>query len=892
MTTTTRQDRSHESVINDVLARILREGSGLDAVAETMHSGRRPDILVRMQARRIILETEFAPARTVEADALSRLGMEIDGRRVENVFAVTIPDSLRSVSQHCMYERLARATLQWREWRVDGTASLMLEGTVVELANAVRFATPPKSDLDEAVEILDKGVRMAGSRLYSAPGTLGRVAKIFDTEPGDETAHMAALVIVNAMIFQERLASGSVIYQPVSRAVEDGRFSKARLLQLWDHILGIDYRPIFGMARDLVGQLSEVEAASMLEECEKAVSAVLATGVVGRHDLSGRIFNQLISERKLLAAFYTSIPASTLLAGLALSAGRWEGVDWGNPEEIADLRVVDPACGTGTLLMAAYRQMVQNHQNADPLGSNEAILHNLLVEKVILGTDVVQSAIHLTAATLAAMSPSVEFKQMPLHALKYGMDASGEAHFGSLDWLKAPKAQSFFSATEEHMRATSSEEGIIQRPVADLVISNPPYTRSGNDGGKDPSALAGVFSIPAVDTDSLSSMVDYISKLLKGTPANKIAGHGSSFTVLADRLVRPDGRIALVLPVTALYGGSWRDVREMLAECFDIEFVVSSHDPDLLSMSYDTAIAEALLVARRLRDDERPSKRGRFVNLWRGAYVETDALALVRAIDAMSAVPLLRTDGPPVGGSPLFVGGDQWGEMIDGPVGKDSWKAARWKRALVGQFAAALERGEIWSEDGGQLVGRIFVTELQQVCNVGPQDRKIRGSRGVFDSYHGYNEYAQFPAMWSLDSRIHKALSAEPNAWLIPKPDFNHAEVWSQAGNLQITRDVRYSAQPVMATITSIRCLGVSQWHALNAYDENLIVGKRSVRPTVGSVAGRDDDTELPAPVGAAPVGGGTDEGDQRSSGVTGPSSTGGDHSGREHNRGTVVDEE
>ena len=213
---------------------------------------------------------------------------------------------------------------------------------------------------------------------------------------------------------------------------------------------------------------------------------------------------------------------------------------------------------------------------------------------MILGTDVVQSAIHLTAATLAAMSPSVEFNQMPLHALKYGMDASGEAHFGSLDWLKAPKAQSFFSATEEHMRATSSEEGIIQRPVADVVISNPPYTRSGNDGGKDPSALAGVFSIPAVDTDSLASMVDYISKLLKGTPANKIAGHGSSFTVLADRLVRPGGRIALVLPVTALYGGSWGEVRKMLAEYFDIEFVVSSHDPNLLSMSYDTGIAEAL----------------------------------------------------------------------------------------------------------------------------------------------------------------------------------------------------------------------------------------------------------------------------------------------------------
>ena len=56
-----------------------------------------------------------------------------------------------------------------------------------------------------------------------------------------------------------------------------------------------------------LAQLSEIEAASMLGECEKAVSAVLATGAVGRHDLAGRIFNRLISERKLLAAFYTSI---------------------------------------------------------------------------------------------------------------------------------------------------------------------------------------------------------------------------------------------------------------------------------------------------------------------------------------------------------------------------------------------------------------------------------------------------------------------------------------------------------------------------------------------------------------------------------------------------------
>ncbi len=73
---------------------------------------------------------------------------------------------------------------------------------------------------------------------------------------------------------------------------------------------------------------------------------------------------------------------------------------------------------------------------------------------------------------------------------------------------------------------------------------------------------------------------------------------------------------------------------------YEIEFMVSSHDLRLLSMSYDTAIAEALLVGRRLNDGEGPTGRGRFVNLWRTPYSETDALALVRALIATSSIPL------------------------------------------------------------------------------------------------------------------------------------------------------------------------------------------------------------------------------------------------------------
>ena len=798
----------------------------MSAVAETLHDGRRPDIIVRLSEGPVIIETELEPALTVEADALSRLGMEIDSRRVQNVFAVTVPERLRSTSQRRLYDRMAGATLVWQEWRIDGTSGPKLSGTAIELGNSVERTTPPGGDLDEAVDTLDDGVRRAGSRLYSSPGTMGRVSKIFGADPGDEAANMAALVIINAMVFQERLASNEVAFQPVSAAIRDGRLSRMTLLQLWEHILSIDYYPIFSMARDVVRELSEVEATEVLGECARTAATLLGMGAVGRHDLAGRIFNRLISERKLLAAFYTSIPASTLLAGLALSPDRWSHVDWSDSEAISKLRVVDPACGTGTLLMAAYRQIVQNHSVATPSDSDDPYLHRALVEKVITGADVVQAAIHLTAATLAAMSPSVRFEQMQLHTLRLGRDSSKKIWLGSLDWLEASETQSFFSTTEEQIGAASGIGGIVQRPMADLVISNPPFTRRGSDGGKE-EALSRVFSLPEGDVESQQAIAKRTSALLKGTPANQMAGHASSFSILADRMVIPGGRIALVLPVTALSGESWREVRQLLSSKYEIEFVVSSHDPNLRSMSYDTGIAEALLVARRLSDGEAPTGRGVFVNLWRAPYQETDALALVRTVSAAASRPVLRSDGPPVGGSPLMVGGEQWGEIVDGPVGEEPWTAARWRRALTSQFAAALERGELWNDDGTQVAGHVPVTVMREVCNVGPQHRRIRGSLGEFDAFHGWNEEAQFPAIWSHKESTHQSMSSYPNAHLVPKPESDYVPIWAQSGTLQITPDVQYDSQRIISTRTVTRALGVRAWHSLNVHESDPLIKTR-----------------------------------------------------------------
>ena len=814
MTSSQSKDRSHESIVNDALARVLRERVGLSAVAETLHGGLRPDIIVRLSDSVVILEVEIDPAPTVEADALARLSMEIDGREVQNVFAVRAPGQVRSTSQAHLFERMAAATLEWQEWRSDGTSGPRLQGSAVELGSAVASATPPAGDLDDAVDLLDGGVRRAAACLYRSPGTLGRIARIFGAEPGDEPANMATLVIINAMVFQERLAANDVTFEPVTHDLMGGGSSRDRLLQIWDHTLSIDYYPIFSMARAVLVQLTGFEAPAVLGECARTASKLLSMGAVGRHDLAGRIFNRLISERKLLAAFYTSIPASTLLAGLALSESRWPQIDWGDTDELTRLRVADPACGTGTLLMAAYRQIVQNHAATGKSSPDNPALHQALVEDVLFGADVVQPAIHLTAATLAAMSPSVSFSQMELHTLRMGQDSPGKIDLGSLDWLLAPETQSFFSGTEEQMGAKSGEGSVVRLPEADVVLSNPPFTRRGSDGGKE-DALAKVFSLPVDDPDALNAIAKRTSALLKGTPANQIAGHASSFTVLADRLVKPGGRIALVLPVTTLFGESWRGIREMLACRYDIEFVVSSHDPELRSLSYDTGIAEALLVARRLCEDEAPRRRGLFVNLSVAPRRETDAMALAKSIVTAASAPVLRSDGPPVGGTPLIIGGESWGEVADGPVGESSWTPARWKNAVTGQFAAAVERGELWADDGTRVVAHVPVAVMSAVCNVGPQDRQIRGSLGVFESFHNGEVQTQFNAIWRHDSSVHRSLTSEPNAWLVPKVDRDYQAVWSQSGTLHVTRDIQYDSQRIMATRTGVRTLGVRAWHTL-----------------------------------------------------------------------------
>ena len=109
------------------------------------------------------------------------------------------------------------------------------------------------------------------------------------------------------------------------------------------------------------------------------------------HDLTGRIFQRLIADRKYLATFYTLPASAALLARLAVAklcpepAEGMEGVDWSDAGAIGKLRIGDFACGTGALLSAVYDQVAARHERA---GGNAAALHKVMMEDVLYGCDV------------------------------------------------------------------------------------------------------------------------------------------------------------------------------------------------------------------------------------------------------------------------------------------------------------------------------------------------------------------------------------------------------------------------------------------------------------------------------------------------------------------------
>ena len=456
------------------------------------HPGLQPDIVITASGRSpVVVEAEFMPAFTAEAEAKARLGLEVanTGRTIESSIALRYPGSVRNAD--VLADAISNASLSFCVWNENGTRfpeSGWLDGGVADLADLIRLVSVPQKAVDQAASALEAGINNAATLLDQVNETRQAItisiAGLLGMTNVPQTRRMACAIIANALVFHERIAGMHQNVKPLALVCGDSVPNpQNEVLAAWTAILDINYWPIFAIARDILQQLPSGDAAQILRRLRDTAQAVNATGVDNAHDLTGLIFQRLIADRKYLATFYTLPASAALLARLAVA--KLEGVDWSDPEAIGNLRVADFACGTGALLSAVYDQIAARHERT---GGDPAQLHRAMMEEVLYGCDVMPSAIHITGSTLSGVEPEIGFGSSRLYTMPYGRQSDGTVKIGSLELLQTSTALTLFNTSDPAQRTGSAGQETAAQINAeipdegfDLIIINPPFTRAGSD---------------------------------------------------------------------------------------------------------------------------------------------------------------------------------------------------------------------------------------------------------------------------------------------------------------------------------------------------------------------------------------------------------------------------
>ncbi len=228
-----------------------------------------------------------------------------------------------------------------------------------------------------------------------------------------------------------------------------------------------------------------------------------------QQDLVGRLFQESLPSvsRKKSAAFYTRPAAAELLAQLAIdSSGE---------------KIVDLACGSGTLLIAAYKRKLALYQNkiADSKLNNLNKIHNSILED-LFGLDIMPFAAYLAAINLKLQNLNSSNKKINIGIIN------------ALNLNKDTKISPLPSQVRDNFNLKN----------IDIVLMNPPFTRK-----------------------------ELLTKSMKNKLPSKWSNFRSMsywgyFILLADAILENNGKIAAVIPSGFFRGSDTLDLRRFLFE--------------------------------------------------------------------------------------------------------------------------------------------------------------------------------------------------------------------------------------------------------------------------------------------------------------------------------------
>ena len=846
-------ERSANNALSDLLRGMMH---GCEVRSESTRtiseqSGSQPDILITAADRApVVIEAEYMPAAEVEEDAAKRLGLEAanTGRKIEAVIALRYPHGLEFA--YSLADAVAGARLSYSVLTAPGQdgeeydrfpESGWLEGSVADVADLARLVSVPQSAVNAAASALETGIDSAVGVLNSlerlSPVAAREVADLLGMSDVPQTRRMACAIVANAMVFHDRIAAMHPEILPLNRLWGTGADNpQGKVSEAWDAILDINYWPIFAVARDIVNLLPSHAAARILEHLRTTAHRINATGANVAHDLTGRVFQRLIVDRKYLATFYTLPASAALLARLAVD--KLEGIDWSDAEAIGKLKVGDFACGTGALLAAVYEQFATRHEHA---GGDAAELHQAMMEDVLYGCDVMPSAIHITGSTLSGIQPNVGYDNSRLYNMPYGRQADGTVAIGSLELLQSSAVMTLFNTNDPAMRTGSTGEETaarvlvdVQDEAFDIVIMNPPFTRNTNKEGAYANTFAGAFAAFDATVEDQRAMAKRMSILKRDTCYHGHAGMASAFAGLADKKLKPGGVLALVLPLSAASGFAWQFFRQMMGSRYtDISVLSIAANGKDMSFSSDTGMAECLVIARKVEDAEQP-RRTQFTSLHQRPKGLVEASAVARSITVHGDVR--RIEDGPYGGTLLQAGDETVGEMLSAPQmdAGQNWGAVRLRDYSLVQTNYALSQGNLLLP-ANPVPLKLSVKSLGDFAEFGFHHLDITGlpskgpPQGPFDKVSP-SPTATYPCLWNHNAKNETRMICQPDSQLSVRQgmEAKAASVWATASRGHLNLDFRLNSQPLAAAFTERASIGGRAWPNVifedNRFDTTFVV--------------------------------------------------------------------
>jgi len=799
-----------EAALNVELARLLngRETSGglMNALGEQRVASGQIDVLADLAGQRIAIEAKIA--KGLHAAALDReanaAAQQAAGRvaRDEADFGAvviyppgcsvaaleTAADLRWAVAVTEPNDEVMATPLQTGDVKalVDFLAGMPFIGNPEETAKQLEDA------LLRAVHRLSTGEQMQLLRPFHK--LTAKKAKEIEAER-EQACVRVLLMVAAATMFHSKLqpsldsmpkadypeTSDETAWQPPDPpgACLDDPDRTSALAEAWKLILDVDYRPIFESARDALVQMRGNFAFNLAaKDVAGTASRLVAATSHLRYDLLGSVFHRVLDTARHDGSYYTTAAAATLLAGLAI---RDDHVDWADPDEAVRLRVCDPACGSGTLLLSAVERIerlcadARRERNGD--GDDRLLRLAEMIEQSIWGYDINATAIHLAATTLGLAAPDVSFRQMRLFTSQFGRAPDGSIHMGSLDLLTGGaqlQLDTNWGRTQHRQaeldepQAAAGNLGQVGNKV-DVVVMNPPFTRDSLR--HDQLGRTDELAVKKAEKELLAKKATAKSK------AARLHSSGGMFLLLADHLAdQGSGVVGLILPAVVATSAGNEEYRNFLASRFAVEYLVVPHDPQRINFSGNTDISEMLVVARRRSDTADPSPP-KLVVLLRNPANLIDARFTLESIlqvitgRAASADDLVIYDMDPAG------------------VAAGDWRQA----GFVSDW----------------LHGKFL--ELEAACTtlgaVAPL--QVAGQR-IRDAYAKAKISSGRRALWDHKSDHVTTMAAKTDCWIAPKASKRHLgdNYWELRSRLLVANRLRLNTMRLAAVVAETKAVG------------------------------------------------------------------------------------